>query len=93
MKSELKRLAIQRADAQSRAEGANLTDVLAAARCPECGDRIILPNSGIIKAMGGDKSTSDPHVWCADHGHWVGYLSETVKAANDKLRGCPIKEG
>lgn len=58
---------------------------LANARCPECGDRVILPNVGIREAFGGDKSPHDPHVWCADHGHWIGYLSEcktTVANAN-----------
>ena len=51
-------------------------DGLDAARCPECGDRIILPTVAIRKVYGGDKSPQDPHVWCADNGHWIGYLSE-----------------
>lgn len=41
------------------------------ARCPECGERVLLP-----KVRFPPKDAQDPEVWCREFGHWVGNLSE-----------------
>ena len=47
--------------------------IVSAARCPSCGDTVFVPK---IVFTGDTESTKDITVWCIDHGHWIGRLSE-----------------
>ena len=54
----------------------NLLKEVEASKCPLCGDDVFIPKKGF--QMNGSTS-ENPTVFCKDMGHWVGYLSDTVK--------------
>ncbi len=51
------------------------TDIIKAAlkqaRCPECGNKVFVPGVTCLPAR-----LDDQELWCRDHAHWAGRLSD-----------------